>query len=189
MELAIDGYRFAKSSNDKEKTKMSSKTVKCSAPTWKTGKSAPVPSGNRGFTLIELLLTVTIVSVLALIALPAYSKIRDKAKEVRCSTELREFERVIDAYAIDHSGVFPAGWDILGMAPPLDPWGNPYVISIPVRRAFTNLINKDTFDLYSKGPDGRSDPDTDVDKPDSLDDIVRAGGGGYVGTVRNMPGI
>jgi general secretion pathway protein G len=39
-------------------------------------------------------------------------------------------------------------------------------------------INSD-FDLYSKGPDGKSTPP--LTAKDSLDDIVRANDGGYFG--------
>jgi len=182
--MAIGGYRFAKSSNDKEKTKMSSKTVKCSAPTSKIGKSALVPSGDRGFTLIEMLLAVAIVSVLALLALPAYSTIKDKAREVRCSTEIRELERGINAYSIDKNGEYPATWAAMGIADPIDPWGNAYVISAPLREDDLFRPLNDDYDLYSKGPDGRTNEV--FEHIDRLDDVIRMGNGGFVGTVRNI---
>ena len=39
---------------------------------------------------------------------------------------------------------------------PTDPWGNEYVYEIPGKH------NPDKFDLFSKGPDGKSDTEDDI---------------------------
>ena len=68
-----------------------------------------------------------------------------------------------------------------------DPWGHPYqYLKIEgskgkgdVRKDHTlNPINSD-FDLYSMGRDGVSR--TQISNKDSLDDIIRANDGGFVG--------
>jgi general secretion pathway protein G len=55
-------------------------------------------SAARGFTLIELVITVTIVAVLASVALPLHELVAQRAKEHDLSRALREVRGAIDAY-------------------------------------------------------------------------------------------
>ena len=160
-----------------------SQTTNCSIPASALGESAVVPSGDRGFSLVELILVVALVSILVSIALPSYSKIKDKVREVRCSSEIRELERRITAFSIDQNGAPPTSWVAMGIAAPLDPWGRAYEIGVPFREDLATTVNTD-FDLYSKGQDGLSDQD--IEHANSRDDVIRAGNGGFVGLVQNM---
>jgi general secretion pathway protein G len=55
-------------------------------------------SNSRGFTLIELLVTVTIVAILASIALPLSEVTRQREREQDLRRSLREIRDAIDAY-------------------------------------------------------------------------------------------
>lgn len=143
--------------------------------------SLPI-SCNRGFTLIELILVSAILAVLAMLTMPAFAQLTTRAREVRCMQEIRELERTITAQAMERGGVFSATWEQVGMAPPLDPWGRAYVISAPFRKDIT-FINE-SFDLYSAGADGLTAQD--IADAESLDDVLRAGDGGFVGRVENI---
>lgn len=147
--------------------------------------SLPI-SCNRGFTLVELIVVAAILGVLVLLSIPTYAHIQSRARVVRCMQEIRNFEKAITAQAIDKGGVFPATWEQAGMARPLDPWGRPYVISAPFRKDMT-FINQD-YDLYSTGADGLTAEDGDIADADgkSLDDVLRAGDGGFVGLVESI---
>ncbi|HEX9745279.1 MAG TPA: type II secretion system protein [bacterium] len=74
---------------------------------------------QRGFTLIELLVVITIIGILAAIALPNYIKAKDKAKEAEVKSNIHTIQIALERYATDHSGAYPnyilggdtRGWD------------------------------------------------------------------------------
>ena len=120
---------------------------------------------------------------LAVMAVPTYSKVKDKVREVRTMEEIRGLEKGVLAYSIDKGGTLPANLAALGIPIQADPWGNPYQYfrvptDAPPRLDLITPLNDD-FDLYSMGPDGLTAQRTD--DPKSLDDIVRSGDGTFVG--------
>ncbi len=70
----------------------------------------------RGFTLIELLVVITIIGILASIALPNYIKAKDKAKEVEAKASLHTIQIALERYNTDNSDYPPylLGGDIAG---------------------------------------------------------------------------
>ena len=59
---------------------------------------------DRGFTLIELLIVMTIIGILASIAVPSYQRSTIKARESVLLEDLYQMRRAIDAYFADHAG-------------------------------------------------------------------------------------
>jgi len=144
------------------------------------------PSKALGLTLAEVLIAVGIVGVLAAIALPKYANYRDRIDRTTAIRDIKLLQTIIMAYHADN-GEFPANLAAVSNAGLLDPWKHPYVYvelaSVHGHGAARkdhklNPINSD-FDLYSSGKDGVSK--TQLTQKDSLDDIVRAGDGAYVG--------
>jgi len=120
---------------------------------------------RRAFTLIELLLVLVILTVLASIVVPRFTKRSEQARETAASTDIANLEVALDAFEVD-CGRYPTadegglralleqpptarGWrgPYLKKGLPKDPWGTPYIYRCPGQH------NVDTYDLVSPGPD------------------------------------
>lgn len=140
--------------------------------------------GCAGFTLVELIVIAVIVGLLAALAIPAYARFVEKTKVTRAATEIRGMEKDILASLADGNSL-PNSLADVGRGNLLDPWGRPYqYLNIAndtdaARESMFGIDLNDDFDLYSLGPDGLSEQA--VSDPNSLDDVVRAGSGGWVG--------
>lgn len=62
---------------------------------------------RRAFSLIELLIAVTVMSVLATLAMSTLAVVRDIARGMRCSVKFHELGLVLNAFAESNSGRFP----------------------------------------------------------------------------------
>jgi general secretion pathway protein G len=61
---------------------------------------------NKGFTLLELLFVLTIIALLAGIAVPMFGGSIDRARESALKEDLRTFRKAIDDYYAD-AGKYP----------------------------------------------------------------------------------
>ncbi|MCZ8253350.1 MAG: prepilin-type N-terminal cleavage/methylation domain-containing protein [Hylemonella sp.] len=146
----------------------------------------PAPHRSRGFTLIELMLVVGLLGVLTAIALPMYQSHRERIRQTQAIQDIVVLQALIQDHRLDR-GQYPETLAEVGNAGRVDPWGHPYVYqelaSAPGKGKARkdrklNPLNSD-FDLYSLGKDGASK--TQLTNKESLDDIVRANDGAYVG--------
>jgi prepilin-type N-terminal cleavage/methylation domain-containing protein len=64
---------------------------------------------DAGFTLIELLVVVAILSLLLAVLLPALSKVRRMAAQLRCQSNLRQLAHAWQMYLEDYGGRFYRG--------------------------------------------------------------------------------
>jgi len=144
---------------------------------------------KRGFTLVELIVVCAVLGVLATMALPAFSELKNSANISKCVAEIRGLEKDIIAFSTD-AARYPNGLAEVKRDTQRDSWGNLYVY-YPIPDADhtgaykeyggTGFLNDD-FDLYSLGVDGLTSKEIvlEPDKNDSTDDIVRGGSGSAV---------
>ena len=147
---------------------------------------------NRGFTLIEIMIVIAIIGCLSAIAVPNYLKYKNNARVAAAVADVRIIEKQISLYVFDNAGQLPNNLSVLPNIGTLnDPWGNPYqYLKIDggnppgLRKNMSdNPVNTD-YDLYSLGKDGASKPQFKF--KESLDDVVRAYEGRYVGLVSEI---
>src|SRR3954471_2310023 len=73
------------------------------------GRGMRAPSRHStGFTLIELLLVISIITILASFLMPALSKAKQKAWELRCMNNIRQLGCAFHLYLTDFNDTFPA---------------------------------------------------------------------------------
>ncbi len=139
--------------------------------------------------MIELMMTVSIIGIMAMIAIPNYSHYRESIKISVSISEIKQIERNISNFLLNN-GALPDSLDDIGKAQFIDPWGNPYqylrldggtakdLKGKRRRDKNANPVNSD-YDLYSMGPDGKTS--AQFTAKNARDDIVRANDGAYYG--------
>jgi len=145
---------------------------------------------SRGFTIAEFVITAMLATLLLTMMIPATLTMIDEAKNRKAIDDLQQMEDRIDAFHKANAR-YPFSLIEIYSTMPIDPWGNPYQYlniadapnqhSIKPRKYKGELnINKD-YDLYSMGPDGRSE--APLTAKSSRDDIIRANNGHFLGSV------
>jgi len=141
-----------------------------------------------GVTLLEMMIAVTLVGLLMAVALPSYHAYVERSKIAIAKRDILEISFKLERY-LYFRNAFP---DTLADLPDtrLDPWGAPYQYlsmegaKVGDKRKDKSLhpLNSD-YDLYSMGPDGRSQ--TPLTAKASRDDIIRANNGGFIGVAED----
>lgn len=141
---------------------------------------------ERGLTLTEVLVAIGIIGILSAIVLPLYGESMNRSKVTQAMGDINNISGKLKVWEIFNMGL-PDTLAQAGINDAYDPWGRPYeYLRIEgttgkgdVRKDHKlNPINSD-FDLYSSGRNGISK--TQISQKDSLDDIIRANNGGFVG--------
>jgi general secretion pathway protein G len=166
---------------------------------------------DKGFTLLEILFSTMIVGVLSAIAIPVYNGHLDKMHINNAIADINFIQICIERYHTETFRYPPTISEITSCLPNsgLDPWGKAYVYlnlidDEPGNKGLKgadkpkgddkgddkkrkdhkeNPINT-LYDLYSKGKDGLSKQQ--LDNKESVDDVVLAHDGAFIGLASNF---
>lgn len=72
---------------------------------------SPRRKGPAGFTLIELLVVIAIIAILAAILFPVFAKVREKARQTSCTSNLKQLGLAVMQYVEDNDERFPSVYD------------------------------------------------------------------------------
>jgi general secretion pathway protein G len=156
---------------------------------WPPAGSLPAGPGARlgrpALTILELVIAAALLVTAAAVAIPAYVRSRESSRVLQAVSDI---VTVGNDIAVDEAtrGGPPPTLASIGRGALLDPWGRPYRYLVTAgagvgqdrRDRLFKPLNTD-YDLYSLGKDGKTQQK--LDHPDSLDDVVRALNGAYVG--------
>ena len=131
------------------------------------------------------MITVMLMGILMAIAMPYYGDWRNRVKTAQAQHDIVGNEAKIETWVAMHVDL-PANLSDVPLATTVDPWGQPYVYYNVAANGkggarkdhALNPLNTD-YDLYSVGADGVTKKQ--ITQKDSLDDVIRASNGGYVG--------
>jgi len=68
---------------------------------------------KRAFTLIELLIVISVIAVLAGLAIPVIGIVRTQAKDAQCRNNLKQLFTGITGFRMEHNQVFPQTLTVL----------------------------------------------------------------------------
>ena len=146
--------------------------------------------GLAAFTLVESLPILAVVGLVIAVAIPTMQSKQASLKSAQAVEDIARIDRLIERYRAANEMRLPAALSELGMHIPHDPWGQPYVYRPVEAGAVVTDLRKDRngiplnsdYDLYSLGSDGMTS--ASLQSPLALDDVVRAGNGGFIGPTR-----
>ncbi|MCE5200266.1 MAG: prepilin-type N-terminal cleavage/methylation domain-containing protein [Armatimonadota bacterium] len=91
---------------------------------------------KRGFTLIELLVVIAIIAILAAILFPVFIKVKRKAQETSCKSNMHQIATAFMLYANDHDGYIPDQTSVMGPSQYYGPVSLPNSIGDAWRSAY-----------------------------------------------------
>ena len=127
------------------------------------------------FTLIELLIVITIIAVLAGIALPAYNGVKERGDQTKDLSNAKQISLALRQFAIDNNGAYPskapaAGQDYsAAAATPLPTTSNDaFWWLFPTYLQSEQIFAVNGSAYTPSNPDNKLDPSTAATRTDTL---------------------
>lgn len=143
-----------------------SSTVTVPSPMNRIPNARAAAAAQRGFTLVEIMVVIVILGLLATIVSTSVLGQSEKAAISTAEMNVGRIKEVVDNYMVQNQRRIPDWEDLLTPDekgyryieredPPVDPWGNRYVITVD-----PEFQNKPM--VVSYGPDGREGTEDDI---------------------------
>lgn len=140
---------------------------------------------------MELVYAIGVVAVVASISISGVNAYENHAREARAIGDIGTISVQLYRWQ-SNNRKFPETLAEAGLSGFVDPWGNPYRY-VNVATAKSDAILRDRsstplnsdFDLYSMGPDGRTELRLALGKA-ALDDVVRTNDGRFIGVAQEL---
>ncbi len=120
---------------------------------------------NRGFTLIEMLVVMTIIGMVAAIAVPSLMNAIDRSRRSSTMADIRTLGTALERYAFDHHR-YPVVDDMAALRGELEP---DYIKKLPMRDGWSHPFvfevdtSGSTYTIRSPGKDGELQPESPAD--------------------------
>ena len=135
---------------------------------------------KRGFTLIELLVVIAIIAILAAILFPVFAKAREKARQTKCISNVRQIAMGALMYAQENNEMLPAAgtfWTDIGVPSA--------VFTCPTKKTLANGYGN----VYLLGGKALGDLGSDPTKVTLVADAATTNVGGAWGTATRANNI
>lgn len=67
-----------------------------------------MPAGRQGFTMIEMLVVISIIGILAALALVSFTNTQKQARDSQRKSELKQYQTALENYATKNTSLYPA---------------------------------------------------------------------------------
>lgn len=146
---------------------------------------------GAGFTVLEIMFAVAVMAILAALAHGQFSDYAERSRIAAAEADIVTMTVDILRFQSNNDGRLPDSLGEIGKGELLDPWKRPYhYVNLTgaskgkARKDHRlNPINSD-YDLFSAGKNGVFKPQ--VSQKDSLDDVIRARDGAYIGVAEKF---
>lgn len=129
----------------------------------------------NAFTLVELLVVISIIALLAGLALPALNNARKEAFKVQDVSNLKQVGLSIKLFSNDYDGQFPRNW-------PMDDENTDTIApnaNVAFRALFGTGVLKDERIFYTQGTPFFKKGDNNIGKAPSFSDALKRGENSY----------
>ncbi|WP_202843172.1 hypothetical protein [Luteimonas saliphila] len=155
------------------------------------GRAGSRVHGGAGFTLLELIFAVAVLVIVGMLAQAQFTGYVERSRIAVAKADIATMTTEVLRYQSNHEGRLPATLADIGRDDLLDPWQRPYHYTnltatnkgAARKDRRLNPINSD-YDLFSAGKDGVFKPQ--ISQKDSLDDVIRARDGAYIGIAEDF---